>query len=397
MRHFFRLFLVGLFFSFVLVSRPFGEDTNNDFQSKDRDKSGRTSLLRTADGVREHLDDKGIGLGLAFINDWSKNFRGGSSSSGSFNRYSLDLTVMLNSDKAFGWNGGTASIRLKNHFGESGSDHVGDAQGFSNIDDVSRTHLYELWYEQKLADDKIRAKFGKIDANSEFAVVKTAGDFLNSSMGYSPTIMALPTYPEPRPAFNVFVSPLSHSQVSAGWFRTASSGNMLLIEGAREWRIGGSELAGRSSFGMWRLSGPVECFDGDALDSTRGIYAVAEQGLWKENSSGQKELDAFLQFGLANGEVSRFTQHIGGGIVLQGPFATRPHDSVGIAVTSARFTNEADAGYQYDTELALETYYKVALGKYVSLVPDIQFIHHPGGLLSQKNALVLTPRLTLSF
>jgi porin len=216
-------------------------------------------------------------------------------------------------------------------------------------------------------------------------------------MGYSPTILALPTYPEPKPAVTVFFAPVLHYQVSAGLFRTARSGNMLLFEGARDWRIGDRELAGRSSFGMWRLGGPVACFDGDAMDSTRGFYAVAEQGLWKDMASGQKELDAFLQFGLANGDVSRFTRHIGGGIVLQGPFSSRPHDSLGLASTSARFTDAHDAGYQYDAELAVETYYKLGLGKYVSLVPDVQFIHHPGGLLLQKDALVLTPRLALSF
>jgi carbohydrate-selective porin OprB len=397
MRHSCRFLLALLPFSFVFVMQLFAQDTNDDFQSEPREKSESTSLLTRAEGIREHLDDKGMALGLAFVNDWSKNFRGGSSSAGSFDRYSLDLTFTLNTDKAFGWNGGTTTIHFKNHFGESGGDHVGDAQGFSNIDDVSRTHLYELWYEQKLAGDRVRAKFGKIDANSEFAVVKTAVDFLNSSMGYSPTILALPTYPEPKPAFNVFVSPLSHYQVSAGLFRTAGSGNMLLFEGARDWRIGSRELTGRSSLGMWRLSGPIACFDGDALKSTQGFYAVTEQALWKDKSSGQKEIDAFLQLGLANGDVSRFTRHIGGGVVFQAPFASRPHDSLGIAATSARFTDEPDAGYQYEAELALETYYKVGFGRFVSLAPDVQFIHHPGGLFLQKDALVLTPRLTLSF
>ena len=84
-------------------------------------------------------------------------------------------------------------------------------------------------------------------------------------------------------------------------------------------------------------------------------------------------------------------------MVLQSPFAARPHDAFGIAATSARFTDDPDAGYQYHAELAIEAYYKLGLGKFVSLAPDVQFIHHPGGLLCQKDALVLTPRLTLSF
>ena len=396
MRHFCGFVLALLSVSFISLVRSWAQDTTKDLRSQPTSQSESLAFLKRAGDLRRHFDEKGIGLSLLLVNDWSNNFREGSSSAGSFDRYSLDVSFTLDTNKSLGWNGGTASIRLKNHIGENGSDYVGDAQGFSNIDDVSRTRLYEFWYEQKLAGDKVRFKFGKIDANSEFALVRVAGDFLNSSMGYSPTILALPTYPEPKPSVDVFLAPVSHYQVSAGVFRTATNGNMLLIEGGRDWRMGDRELAGRSSFGVWRLTGPIACFAGDDMESTQGFYAVAEQALWK-NSPGQKELDAFLQFGLANGEVSRFTRHIGGGIVFQSLFAARAHDALGIAATSARFTDDPDAGYQYDAELAVETYYKVSLGKFVSVVPDVQFIHHPGGLRSLDDAFVFTPRLIVSF
>jgi carbohydrate-selective porin OprB len=346
------------------------------------------------------LDGKGITPNLTLINDWSTNFRGGSSSADSFDRYSLDVSVTLDDKKAFGWNGGTEFIRLKNHLGDSGGDYVGDAQGFSNIDDVPRTHLYELWFEQKLLSDRLRFKFGKIDANTEFAAVQSAGDFLNSSMGYSPTILALPTYPEPQPGLNVFVRPKEHYQIGVGLFRTTRAGDMLIVEGGRNWSLGDRELGGRASFGVWHLTGPVPCFDGDHLAGTQGFYMVAEQSLWsgkRSEPAGDEKLSAFLQYGHANGEVSRFTQHLGGGIVLEGPFAARPHDAIGVGATSGRFTDDPDAGFEENAELAVDLYYKISVKRHVSLVPDLQFIHHPGGLRSQEDAVVLTPRLNISF
>jgi carbohydrate-selective porin OprB len=69
---------------------------------------------------------------------------------------------------------------------EFGWNHDEAAQVYSNIDAASRTTLYELWFEQKWMAGKVRIKSGKIDANSEFAVVESASDFLNSSMGFSP-------------------------------------------------------------------------------------------------------------------------------------------------------------------------------------------------------------------
>lgn len=355
-------------------------------------------LLRKVEDTRERLDKRGIAGNLTFVNDWSKNFRGGASSAGSFDRYSLDLSLTLDTRKLANWSGGTAFVRMKNHFGANGGDYVGDAQGFSNIDDVPRTRLYELWYEQKFFSDRLRLKAGKIDANSDFAVVQVAGDFLNSSMGYSPTIVALPTYPEPQPAVTLFVIPRSHYQVSTGFFRTLDDGNMLLLEGSRAWRIGVQELNGRFSLGAWHLTGKIPCFDGDDKDGTEGIYLVGEQTIFSRKfSNGEQRLSAFMQFGHADGDISRFTRHLGGGLVLSPLFSFRPQDSIGAAVTSARFTDSPDAGYEYPSELASEVYYKIGLTHFISVVPDVQFIHHPGGIRAQEDACVFTPRLVLSF
>jgi carbohydrate-selective porin OprB len=373
-------------------------DSADPVEATSAERPSQLWLVAKPQQMERWLDRKGITGNVTLANDWSKNFRGGSSSAGSFDRYSLDVSVAVDDKKAFGWNGGTEFIRLKNHLGDFGGDYVGDAQGFSNIDDTPRTHLYELWFQQTLLADKLRFKAGKIDANTEFAVVQTAADFLNSSMGYSPTILTLPTYPEPQPGFNVFIHPRPHYQIGVGVFRTAVNGEMLIVEGGRDWSLGHGELGGRSSFGVWRLTGPVDCFDGDHLAGTQGFYLVAEQSLWRrKRPKSEEKLSAFLQYGHANGEVSRFTRHLGGGIVLEGPFAARPHDAIGVGATSARFTDDPYAGFEENAELTLEFYYKISLMRHISLVPDVQYVHHPGGLRSQQDAVVLTPRINVSF
>lgn len=48
-------------------------------------------------------------------------------------------------------------------------------------------------------------------------------------------------------------------------------------------------------------------------------------------------------------------------------------------------------------ELALESYYKVAFNKHVALVQDFQFLHHPGGVRTNRDCPVITPRLVISF
>lgn len=384
----------------VLAQNPAGSSLTPAVPASSNKEQPVVELWTKTVELKRHLDDKGFAGSLTFVNDWSKSFRGGASSAGYVNRYSLDVSVAVDTRKTIGWNGGTGFFRLKNHLGENGGDYVGDAQGFSNIDDTARTRLYELWYEQKLSEDRLRLKLGKIDANSEFAVVRIAGDFLNSSMGYSPTILALPTYPEPKPGINVFVIPKQHYQASFGLFRGSGDMEMLILEGGRDWQVPHINLGGHVSLGMWHLSGLVPCFDGDHLAGTQGFYLVAEQAVWgrtRPDPSGPQQLTAFLQYGRANGDVSRFTRHIGGGIVFTGPFAARSHDAIGLAVTSVRFTDDPYAGYQYPYELVTEAYYKISLLRFFSLVPDAQFIRHPGGIVVQKDAFVLTPRINISF
>jgi porin len=306
----------------------------------------------------------------------------------------------LDTEKFVGWKGGTAFAGLYHRWGGNGSDYVGDAQGFSNIDATPGTRLYEAWYEQKLWAERLRVKVGKVDATTEFAYVENGSDFLNSSMGYSPTILSFPTYPEPRPGVNVFLRPVDGYFVGVGVYDIAHSGAMSIVEAGRRWKNGQGELPGRFAAGFWRQNGPVPCLDGDSVGATQGFYFVMEQSLWgrpRPAEGGDQTLSAFLQYGHANGDVSPFTHHLGGGLVLTRPLAPRPHDSVGLGTTWVRFSEAPEAGFQQSGELILEAYYKIRLTRFLSLVPDLQFIHNPGGLRCQQDSVVFTPRLNVSF
>lgn len=50
-----------------------------------------------------------------------------------------------------------------------------------------------------------------MDTNTEFAYADVAGDFSNSSAGFSPTIFAFPSCPDPVTSANVFGTVLRHT------------------------------------------------------------------------------------------------------------------------------------------------------------------------------------------
>jgi carbohydrate-selective porin OprB len=344
------------------------------------------------------LQDRGISFQVNLVQDWSKLLRRDEDAESGYGRYSLDLLAKVDTGKLFGLKGSEGAVRLKNHMEEFGWTCANAAQVYSNIDAPPRTTLYEMWLEQREWSDRLRIKAGKIDANTEFAVVETGGDFLNSSMGYSPTVMLFPTYPEPQPGARITFQVAPGYEVRGGIFRTISHEALWLLEPGHRWAIGQSELGGRASFGYWRIQGPVDRFDGARNSATQGYYAVAEQALWAGQTAargGQRQLSVFLQGGYADGDVNAFIRHAGLGAALSAPWLRRKDDAVGMASSWTRFSRSALAGFENPAELVWETYYKMSFSRHFALVHDLQYLHDPGG--KKADFFVFTPRFTLAF
>ncbi|HEX4311539.1 MAG TPA: carbohydrate porin [Acidobacteriaceae bacterium] len=357
--------------------------------------NGFATPARTLHQLAQH----GVSFQYLYVHDLSKAPLALPDSQNWFGRYSWDITSTIDAAKALGWNGGSAFLDLKQHTQEYGSVYTSASQGYSNIDAPSRTVLYQAWAQQLLFNNRLRLKAGRIDANTDFAGVSTAADFLNSSMGFSPTIMEFPTYPQPKMGADLAVAATKSTQISAGLFGT-NNGKMELGEVSQAWTLGASQNPGRVALGIWQLREPLHCFRGDDVSGTQGLYLITEQSLWRrvlsEKQSQEQRLSAFLQIGDGDGKANPFTQHLGGGLVFSAPFRRRPSDAAGAAVTRVVFTRDL-CDYDAHQERALEAYYKFSLSRTLSLVSDVQYFQHPGGILANRNTLIATPRLVVSF
>ena len=372
------------------VSRPF-IDTSNKQDTSKRSVTPQ-SILR---GLGRH----GVTFQETLIYDWSKSAIADTDSRAGYGRYVFDFAMPLDGEKLYGLKGSSGAVRLRNHVNTFGENYVPVAQVVSNIDGCSRTTLYEAWLQQQLFSGRLRLKAGKIDANTEFAAVSTAADFLNSSMGYSPTILEFPTYPEPKLGFNMFLQATAATSFGLGVYKTAGGNRLSILEPSYGWRAGNHERPGRASFGYWRVDGEeIERFDGSRSNSTQGFYTVTEQVLWKATGSDEtRKLSSFLQLGSARGDESMFTRHLGAGLVLQSPQRMRRDNSIGVAATWVRFSSYQPLNPPLRDEVVFETYYKLALQKHLIFVSDFQYVHNPAGMVHQGDLPVITPRMVISF
>lgn len=375
-------------------------------------------------GYRSRLAGRGLSINAEYTFEWSSVWSGGANNRASTrNLFTLDATLDLTT--AAGIEGASVFVQyLSVNPERGGSRDAGDIQVYSNLEnDRHIDAIYEAWYEQLLMDDRVRIKAGKFDANSEFAFADAAGEFANSSAGYSPTIVGFPTYPNSAFGVAVFArvaeSENASLEFSYGLFdgaaavdgvRTGTRGPATFFSDDKSddyFHIGQATLSwsrlgglhdGRLSSGVAHHTGDFERFDGEIEQGATSFYATIEQRFWRPDDAADSDrgLYALGQYGWADDDVSEFHQHAAAGIVLRGTAGSRPEDSAGVYVSFADLSDAAGAGFARD-ELVIEAYYRVRATGFLFLQPGIQYIINPSGSDRVENALVGGIRLGIVF
>ncbi len=349
--------------------------------------------------ARTSLESKGVTFAMNYTGDASA-LGTGRTGANAVGRALADVSVELDFERLWGQKGGKAFVQYERKSGGIGGRCLGEGQGFSNIDSDDFSALYEVWVEQQIGS-KVRVKAGIIDANSEFAFVENGGEFINSSMGFTPTIALLPTYPDPHAGVVVQVQPSEHVYIGGGVFNAGPAvgvGNFdarfsIGEAGVRWTGLGG----GRLSVGYWYAGGQAAAEDGARVSlSTGGAYLVFDQSLWRRD---ERAVDMFAQFGAADDDFSRVSRHASVGVSATGLVPGRVQDVVGVAVTGVSFGQPgtcAESGAGRFDEINIGAFYKVPVTPWFALKPDLQYVIHPLGAATRP-ALVGTVRVEIGF
>ncbi len=280
--------------------------------------------------------------------------------------------------------------------GDNGSDVVGDLQAYSNIDEDDLNKIYEVWVEKSFNEGELRFKLGQVDANSEFAYPVHGEEFINSSMGFSPTISYLPTYPTPRLSINAFWKASQNTQFAIGHY--ADENNRLDDSFTiAQWT---QQLGSvNATLGAWHQSGGIapliESPENEAFLETNadGLFAVLSGDLdaqfFKSTSTNW-----FAQYGSSDDKTSEVDTHIGAGLVWYG-VNQREDDMLGIALTHIKISPLLFNQYKKN-ETSVEVFYRYQLNDYFAIKPDIQIIANPAARIEAEDAVVFTMRFELS-
>jgi len=385
------------------------------------------------------LSSSGVELGLRYtgevIADLSGGIRRGATYDG---RADLDLDLDL--ARLAGWSGTTLHASAFQIHGYGPSAHyVGNFMDVSNIEARPTTRLYALWLQKGLFGGRASLRAGQLGADEEFLVSDTASTFINGTFGWAPLAAADltsggPAYPLATPGIRLRVAPkddvafllaafagnpagsgCSGDPQTCNRYGTtfSTSGGTLWMSELQylvnqgesaaglpgSYKLGGWYESGAFAdqrYGVLATGGSASLASGSTVGPLEhrgdwGLYAIADQMLWRAPGGGERGLSAFVRIGGAPADRNLVTFYVDAGLSYKGPFAGRPHDTLALGVAHASISGDAaaldrdqrlfsDPGYPVrDYESVLELTYVAHLTRRLSLQPDLQYVIHPGG------------------
>ena len=360
-------------------------------------------------GARPLFEDHGVTINSSLLYSPFVKTRGGASGDRNGKGYSLyNLGVTVDTEKAGLWKGGTfyALYQKKTGYGISGANGnngaMGDWMGLDGWDWRQINQISEVWFQQKFFDEKLRLKFGKQDANGDFAYLNSGWDFMNTAFSVNPTI-PMPTYPDQaKVGFVAEINPTEWLSIRNGIY---SKSNIPFNITEIEVKPTIKNLPGRYSIGAWEMGDSNGMSVANGINYSSGTvyynnfyrnyggYAQFEQMVYKEKKDDENDMQGlvvFGQFGISPSNKNDMSRYAGGGLHYTGPIPTRDNDKAGIAVASGSFAPRlGDITSQVGDETAVEAFYRLQLTPWFYLQPDVQFISRPSGYYDSSVAIGL--------
>ena len=358
----------------------------------------RGNLLGDAGGLSSTLGSYGISFGIKDINEVWGNVSGGIQRGASYDGVTL-MSVGLDTQRAFGWQGGTFNISAWNIRGRNiSTDNLLNLQTVSGILASPTTRLWEIWFQQSFLDGRFDVKLGQQSLDQEFMVSQYSGLFLNTMMGW-PMVPSADLYAG-GPAY-----PLSslgvrlRTQLGGGFAAlggvfqdnppggpfdsdsqllgsTRWGGNFNLRTGAlfiaelqyalNQPRTGDMDdgtgahgLPGTYKIGMWidtaafpsprfdntglSLADPASTGIARTLRNNFSLYAVADQMIWRPSDDSPRSVGVFARIMGAPGDRNLIDFSVNAGVALKAPLPGRDDDSLGVGFGIAKVSPSAAA------------------------------------------------------
>jgi len=381
----------------------------------------RAYLFGDLGGLRARLSDRGISYGLTEASEVFGNATGGTRR-GVIYEGLTQFGVGIDTEKAFGWEGGVFNVSGYQIHGRGLSQNaLGDnLHTVSSLEAPRGTLLFELWYEQVFANKQLAVRVGQLAADQEFLISSYANMFLNHTFGWStfPSVnlpSGGPAYPLATPGIRVRYTPRDDLAVLVGVFNGDPAGPGRGVAQDRDpsgtaFRVGDGVFAiGEAQYsinqgdkaeglpGTYKLGAYYDSqpfFDqrtGAPRRNNWGAYAVMDQMVFREAGTKDQGIGVFARVIGGPGDRNLVNLYVDAGVTYKGLIPGRDSDTAGIGVAVARISDTAarlDADTRFAMggaypirrhETAVELTYAAQIAPWWLVQPSAQYVFNPGG------------------
>ena len=391
-------------------------------------------------GMRSTLANWGLTPTLTYVADIAGNPTGGKSQGIAYSD-NIGLDLLFDLDKIIGLRGGSFLMSMSQRNGDSlSTEHVGNVFTIQQNYGGQTFHLIDVAYQQRLLDDRVEFRVGRIAMGDDFLVspydyVFMQNAFCGNPKGIFINSPGATAYPGDTWGALLKVKPTQRTYLMGGVYNGDPSiqsdshngadfsvnGPMFAI-GEVGYQINGlpgeSRLLGDYKLGFWYDNSEYVDYHtiGFAQPSVTkrgnyGFYAMFDQVLVSFGEpTSNRGFGIFGTFMVSPKEsVSQMPYFFDAGVVARGIFAARPIDVLGIGIAYGSFSGDlGDAeereqqfdpsvGVQ-DQETVLELTYRFRfLSGAFFFQPDLQYVFKPGGTGDINDALVLGCQIGINF
>jgi porin len=400
----------------------------------------RQHLLGEWEGVRSWLEERGVTPTLTLLTDALGNPTGGRRQGFSAgNNVGFDLNFDL--EKLGGLKGGSFQLSFSERFGASlSAKYIGNVFNVQAVYGEDTYRLVNVAYQQKLLDDRVEFRVGRIAAGDDFLVSPYNYVFIQNGFDGNPAgifFNAPGMTPYPNSTWSALVTgrPTKRTYVKGGLYNGDPSirdnkhhgldwsmdGPLFAIGEAgyqRNGLPGDQGLIGNYKAGGWYDDSEFTDFNTVARSHAPGVtrgnwgfYGMFDQMLVRFDEPGSNRGFGVTGSVLVSPDqsVSQMPFFYTAGFLVRGLFPSRPADGGGFGVVSGYFSNDLQisqllaqqtnptVGVQrHETALEL-TYGFRFLGGALILQADMQYIIRPGGTGQISDAFVGGLRTGINF
>ena len=326
-------------------------------------------------------------------------------------------------EKVLGWQDTEAQITITERNGRSLSQTSDALDGhLSSTQEIwgrgQTWRLTDFWIKKKFLDQKLDIKVGRFGEGEDFnsfdcdfqnlalcgsQVGNWVGDqWYNWPVSQWAARVKYNIQPDLYAQVGVFEYNPENLERGKGWNLSTDGSKGAIIPAEVVWQpnLGIAQLPGEYRFGYYYSTADApEILHAEQTSHKQGGWIVAKQQLTTHHGDKNRGLTGFVNVTVHDSDTNNIGNMQNIGLVYKGAFDARPKDEIALGVARISINDDVNdtQTVQQDEEYNAEIYYGVHATNWLTIRPNIQYIHHVGAYKNGENAWVGGIKLQTAF